>query len=366
MSVKSPLDFYDKWGAASEAMQRDELGGVEKRLECDFKEEYTGDLDWQSVLETLGLGVRGAMVSVNVSCFLCDRAIVIVMAQKIIITAAHHVAIHEFVGPLVDMLKAAGIIVDWASFMKKSTASPWQTKDQTLALEYAHLKSTFPSGNPFIFGQLDGDHYFYFVTDTIERLPTMAMYAAAAPKPTSWVKKVEADVQVNLIMYNVDDKHLGRPHELFGREATCVYRLELKEFQGAWFHGTTYEHLRVVRNPGTAESTAAGAPTSGRLVSFETNAELTSAGKQRLTDLVAALKPERFTALVLLDPESETAKDLAVHNFALEVGEFPGHSVVNRTMNEFEAGYFVLKVSYALEAHPTAALSRPPVPPEPR
>lgn len=332
---KTPLDLVDRWGGVSEAMRQ--LGGVEKRLECDFREEFRGKLDWQVVLESVGMPVRGAMISPAVACFLCDKAIVIVMPQKIIITATHEMAIHEFVGPLVNTLNSVGIDVEWASFMKKSTSSPWTTNDRTMAHEYAHLKSTFPCGNPFIFGQIDADHYFYFVADNICRSP---------------VRPVESDVQINIILYNIADTRGARPTELFEPTSTCVYRCEGNEFQGASFRGQVYEHIRA-----GGSSSVSG----GRIVSYETNCEIDDAARRRFTGLVESLEPERFTVLILLDPQSQTALLLEERGAAaatapssegaammIDLGNFgDSYAMVNKTLNEFAAGYFVLKVSYS-------------------
>jgi len=174
-----------------------------------------------------------------------------------------------------------------------------------MAREYAALKTAFPAGNPFIFGPVDSDHYFYFVYDDIHRNEGIR----------------EGDVQLNVKMYNIKNS---------AADVDAKHPLSV--------HFNDADQYQVTRGKFGAESNT---------VSFETNYGIAES-LCKLRQTVIDAQPDRFAILVLLDPHSDEAQQyLAGQKLGFEPEFFPNYSLLNRTTNRFEHGYIVMKLSYS-------------------
>lgn len=289
----------------------DRSSGSEKRLEFDLRctseyRELSGPLlrDIADVLEASpiklveGLGGNLALQ--------CDKAVIVATRTQLVMICDVEVDLHKCVEALRRLVENAGFSVEWASYLRKNTLCPWDTKDVTMAHEYATLKQVFPSGKPFIFGAVDSDHYFYFVYDDIVR----------------GIDVIESDVQINVKLYNVEDV------EAVAMDSKSdVSRVEFAA-------GDQYSVTRCKRFD------------LGNVVTFESNYDVKGTLERMVTKIREA-KPERFTLMVLLDPHCSEIKQVrARERLGFESESYPDYSLVNRTTNTFEHGYTVIKQSY--------------------
>lgn len=296
--------------------------GREKRLELDLRPiSATGVIDAELITQVATcLGFKPSAPCQTdvggVACFAAD-GLVLGTAQRIVVTADMSVSLHGAVKQVLELLLDAGFEVEWASFVRKNTSCPWDARDTTMALEYAALKEAFPNGRPFVFGPVDSHHYFYYVSDSLVRGPSM----------------VESDVQINAKLYNFQCGSESRLGSLaVGGPAAKAVR------QSTVIGTDSYETLRV-------RTTTTGHLT-GNMLSFETNADAPTA-LTHLAAQIVALKPERFTVMMLLDPHSASGRAHAAHApIGVEQEHFPGYVIANRMSNTFEHGYAVVKVSY--------------------
>lgn len=294
--------------------------GREKRLELDLRPKSSAAVMTAATLESVAerAGLSGAAAcevhEYGMAC-LAPAGIAVWAPNRVIITTDMDVQLHEAVTAVVALLGGAGYEVEWASFVRKNTACPWDARDHTMAIEYAALKESFPAGRPFVFGAVDSDHYFYFVYDALQRGPGC----------------VESDVQINIKMYDVavtDEANSIGMH-------TVAVPGKPGAAQAVKFGAEHYESLR-------AKKFAHG----GNMVSFESNAEAVSA-MPALSRQLIALRPKRFTVMMLLDPQSESGRLRAARrSVGLDADSFPGYKIFNRTANTFEHGYAVNKVTY--------------------
>lgn len=317
------------WGSFSQE-ETENHTGPEKRLELDLRERQLDLRERQNgaslskdallriandlgAVQSVRLGDHGCSV-------LCDVGTIIATKLRVVVTSGSAVQMHKLVQGIVDTVVEAGFDVEWASFMRKNNVSPWDSRDKSMAHEYKSLKDVFPTGQPFIFGSVDSDHYFYYVYDDLKRGPGC----------------VESDVQVNVKMYNFDRQH-DAPASLFKMDGAHDARDKSGLFQAVTFsEDGTYRTLRL------AESDNAST-----VASFETSEEMVDCAETVAT-AVECLKPERFTLIVLVDPHSSTAKHLSKRaEIGIEADKYAGYTMMNRTVNEFAHGYIVVKVSFA-------------------
>jgi S-adenosylmethionine decarboxylase len=84
----------------------------------------------------------------------------------------------------------------------------------------------------------------------------------------------------------------------------------------------------------------------GTYACFESTDEGVLAG-DRVKNMLAVLRPDRFTIIVLADPQCGTAKALSQKKaIGVEPDNFSEYSLLNRTVNEFAPGYVVVQMSY--------------------
>ena len=295
--------------------------GPEKRLELDLRrcgdagKIVPSEATLLRIAEALGVSPIETTDTVWGSAVLCDAAIIVWSGAKVIVTCDMDIQLHRALESILLLFEAQMLEPEWASFVRKNTVCPWDSVDVSIAHEYSVLKTAFPSGQPFVFGPVDSDHYFYYVFDDLRRGTDCD----------------ESDIQTNVIMYNIlsPDRIVLGSHDV---------RFGLKDNGAQFVHFAegSYESLRV-KNFGIGAS---------NIASFETNVE---GSILTLAEQIVALQPERFTVTMLMDPQSSTCQAFSKREpIGLEQSLYPGYQMVNRTTNTFEHGYAVAKVSFAL------------------
>ncbi|KAF5226509.1 putative S-adenosylmethionine decarboxylase proenzyme [Trypanosoma cruzi] len=286
--------------------------GIEKRLELDFRgvivPSEVAVLDLESVMSHAGELLERHSAEKGLISLVFGNSLMQLTQRHVIVTSSSSVLLHEILGPLLDLLRSHGIDIEWASFMRMNTTSPWSSlceMSEIMAQEYAQLKSVFPSGHPYLTGPLDSDHFFYFVYDAIER------NVLGAPP--------EDDVQINVYMYNVKTDGSGDDDDALKSVQQVVPLSE-----------TEYEMLRVSTD-NMAHPFAA----------FETNAMIAATKKRELVrGLLEKFCPDRFTMVVLQDRCSPLAQKASIFD------EMEGYTIMNRATNHFGQGYAFHQTSY--------------------
>jgi S-adenosylmethionine decarboxylase len=297
--------------------------GLEKRLELDLvASTHQGMLEvmdeqWNALFECLDECGSTTTRSEGLRIFKTSKAMVVVARTRVIITSSAEVMLHTIIDPLLRLCREHRCTVEWSSFMRKNRSSPWTDHEtnQVMAAEFLALKRAFPRGASHLFGPLDGDHYFYFIFDGIDRRIPDAV--------------LEDDVQVNVVMYGVksDAVSLNGGTAKSGVLQECVILSDPMSI-----HADAYESTRRF------ESTS-----SVPIVTYETNASVHFDHESRIAQLVKQYAPERFTLMTLFDPHSVLAK----RTLGATIGS--DYTIENRATTEFAPGYVVCKTMFIIK-----------------
>ncbi|KAG5498814.1 hypothetical protein JKF63_03103 [Porcisia hertigi] len=293
------------WGGFSNPTTYSD-SGLEKRLELDFATAVDVQVftvaELEDVLAAAGQELQHHSCAGNLLSLEMTQSIVIVTSHKLVVTSASEVMLHQVFTPIIALIKSKGVRVEWASYLRKNTTSPWCAESETsdiMAQEYAELKAAFPAGKSFLTGPVDSDHYFNFVYDNVERV----------------AGRREEDVQVNVFLYDVATG--------LGDEQKTTQR----------FRALSNGEYEVTR-------TFAGVP----CVSFETNAKAAVAAPTRLQELVDTFQPPRFTIVALQDKDAdERALRRSLHGCS-------SYTLQNQTVNYFGEGYAFHQLLFARSA----------------
>ncbi|RNF11322.1 S-adenosylmethionine decarboxylase proenzyme [Trypanosoma rangeli] len=299
------------WGGC-DAPHSDNDCGIEKRLELDFRgviePSDVAVADLASVMSHAGELLEHHSVGNGLVSLMFSNSMLQLTEKLVLVTSSSSVLLHLVLGPLLDLLRSHAFAIEWASFMRMNITSPWSSlceMSETMAQEYAELKSAFPSGHPYLTGPLDSGHFFYFVYDGIER------NVLDAPP--------EDDVQINIYMYNV--KTDGSRDDS-GALKSVRQVLPLSS--------TEYEILRVSTDS-----------TSHPFASFETNAVMASTKTaELLRGLLEKFCPDQVMMVVLQD----RCCPLSERNNIFD--EVKGYTIMNRATNHFGQGYAFHQISY--------------------
>ncbi|CAJ1014290.1 Adenosylmethionine decarboxylase, putative [Leishmania lindenbergi] len=277
--------------------------GLEKRLELDFDTSVDVQAfkvaELEDVLAAAGQELQHHSPAKDLLSLEMTQSILIVMKQKLVVTSASEVMLHQLITPIIAFLKSKGVRVEWASYLRKNTTSPWCTDSETsdiMAQEYAELKAAFPTGKSFLTGPVDGHHYFNFVYDGVNRV----------------AERKEEDVQVNMFLYDVAEG--------------------LDEVDK-----TTQRFLALPNGEYEVTRTFAGVP----CVSFETNAKAAVTTPNRVQELVDTFRPAYFTIAALQDKDADGPA--LRRNFHA----FHAYTLQNRTVNFFGEGYAFHQLLFA-------------------
>lgn len=277
--------------------------GLEKRLELDFAAAVPAATFTVAELETVLAAAQQSLKhfteAEGLLALELTQSILILTPHKMIITASSEVMLHQVLKPALALCAAKAVEIEWASYLRKNTTSPWCAESETsdiMAQEYADLKAAFPAGKSFLTGPVDSDHFFNFVYDDVERQ----------------AERKEEDVQVNVFLYDVVDG--------LSDTQKCEQRF-------AALPNGEYEIAR----------TFAALP----CVSFETNAKAAITAPTRVQHLVDTYQPAHFTIVALQDKDTDGAA--LRRNFQC----FTSYTLQNRTVNHFGEGYAFHQLVFA-------------------
>lgn len=306
----SPRDAYPDsvhslmalWGGFSLSSDQLSDGGLEKRLQFDFRRSDvpSSTISIDDVTAVMSRADQLLLQSKRVremETATLTQSLVVLTSARLLITSSSSVMLHQVLQPMLSLFQSKGVVVEWASFLRKNLVSPWKSKgcetSDIMAQEYAELKAAFPSGNSFLTGPVDGEHYFHFVYDNVVREEGVN----------------ETDAQFNTYLYNV-----SRGVEFTADKEQHQQLTPLSSEEGG------YEMQRVFAD--------------SRCVSFETNASCTSfAAGGRLCALLDEFCPEKFTLVMFQD------RDVKEQTLRTAFANVDGYKMTNRTINYFSEGY---------------------------
>jgi S-adenosylmethionine decarboxylase len=308
------------WGGFDEPANVTD-SGCEKRYEVDVNVSESGNSllaiakqQWQVLMNHLKEEICETKEFEALTWIRTPQCAIIVTKERVVVTSSAVTLLHLLVAPLTELCNTMGN-VQWSSFMRKNIASPWEPDNEmnhVMASEYAELKQAFPQGKSFLIGPVDGDHYFYFVYDALNRKHRAVQ---------------ENDAQVNLVMYNVaPEAHQGESSN--GKVVQCCTPLDNKADE--------YEALRHFYACGQ------------RCVTFETNAT-TEAHADRIVELLEEFQPDRFTLITLFDLATVVAQRYAKGD-RCGLDKFAKYKTENCFTNEFAHGYTVRKTVFVRAA----------------
>ncbi|CUG91117.1 S-adenosylmethionine decarboxylase, putative [Bodo saltans] len=369
-SSSDPISLMAMWGSMKEnfdpvSRERFSFEGPEKRLEIIMREtdmthpdalRSLDDSVWEAVVGSLNAQIVSRIRNEHIQSYVLTESSLFVMRNRIILITCGTTTLLNSVPLILQAISDVRGECEWASFMHKNYSFPWEQKGPHLSMaeEYKTLKLHFPKGKPFIFGPVDSDHYFFYCYDDVVR-----------PCP-------EKDNQMSLTMYGLDKTFTSNffseefvscgPETAKIREASHLNEIvtdawEMHDLQFApcgysvnAIQGEEYSTMHI-----TPEDHCSFA-------SYETNSKMANLSV-RMRTVLSVFKPQRFTVIVILDPQSEVARAYQdSEKIGVEPEYHPDYSLVNRTTNEFAPGYISMKLNYVLWSDPLAAEGNVAVP----
>eukprot|EP00758_Cryptobia_borreli_P004742 Tbor_TRINITY_DN4555_c0_g1::TRINITY_DN4555_c0_g1_i1::g.15780::m.15780/K01611/speD, AMD1; S-adenosylmethionine decarboxylase len=329
-------------------IQKDGFEGPEKRLELIIRLSDSSpanglrSLDvtvWKAVVSVLNAQIVSTLSNSEMDAYVLTESSLFVMDSRVILITCGTTTLLEAVPVLLDVISNIQGCVEWMSFMRKNFSYPWEQRGPHVSIkkEYETLKKYFPSGKPYIFGPIESDHYFFFCYDDIRR-------------PT-----IESDTQMSMTMYGLDkemsEHFFSKEFYSTGKEteeirkvtrlsdildgwqcqdlqfAPCGYSVNaVRDYEYQTMHITPEEHCSFA--------------------SYETNSRVTNLA-ERMNTVLGVFSPERFTILILIDPESPIGVAYKENReIGIEAHYHPKYSMLNRTVNEFTPGYVMVNVNY--------------------
>ncbi|CCW61539.1 unnamed protein product [Phytomonas sp. EM1] len=352
MSSKDPVTLMAMWGSMKDYNpdQGFSFEGPEKRLEViiRFLPEthpdglYSLEDDvWARVVGTLNAQIVSKENNAHIKSYVLTESSLFVMRNRIILITCGTTTLLNSIPEILKAISAVRAELEWASFMHKNYSFPWEQRGPHTSLsgEIATLKSHFPTGKTYILGPVDSDHYFFFCYDDVIR-------------PYS----NEDDTQLNMTMYGLDkeqtkywfsDRFISTSAETAAiRAATHLDRLvdETWTFHDLQFEPCGYS-VNALRE-GEYQTIHITPEHHCSFASYETNCH-DSNYADRIKNVLSVFRPQRFTVLVFLDPESAVGKAYHdTHSIGVEPEYFTEYEVFNRTVNEFTPGYVAMKINY--------------------
>lgn len=351
-SAKDPLTLMAMWGSMKgyNPEQGFSFEGPEKRLEiiirflAETHKDGFHSLDddvWRRVVGSLNAQIVSAQSNESIKSYVLTESSLFVMKNRIILITCGTTTLLNSVPHILEVVSAIRAELEWASFMHKNYSFPWEQKGPhtSLADEHTTLKKFFPSGTPYIFGPVDGDHYFLFCYDDIIRpcsseddtQLSMTMYGLDTSKTEFWFND-------KFVSTGPETAEIRRKTGLNG-VADDSWLLHDLQFEPCGYsinaiRGAEYQTIHI-----TPEDHCSFA-------SYETNTRASNYA-ERIHKVLDVFNPQRFTIIVFIDPESPVGKKY--HNgeaIGVEPNAFPDYSAAHRVVNEFNPGYVAMKINY--------------------
>lgn len=358
-SASDPITLMAMWGMMKDFDPSHERAfeGPEKRLEIIMRETEATHQDglralddavWEGVVGSLHAQIVSRIRNDIIQSYVLTESSLFVMRNRIILITCGTTTLLNSVPLILEAISAVRGELEWASFMHKNYSFPWEQRGPHLSMaeEYKTLKQHFPKGQPFIFGPVDSDHYFFYCYDDVVR-------------PCA-----ENDTQMSMTMYGLDKEvtscffseefhstgdetatvraksHLDRIvtpdwqiHDL--QFAPCGYSVNaIRDYEYQTMHITPEDHCSFA--------------------SYETNSKMENL-EDRMKVVLGVFRPQRFTIVVILDPQSAVAEAFRVGRpIGVEPESLQGYTLINRTTNEFAPGYVAMKLNYVIWDDPLA------------
>lgn len=352
MASKDPVTLMAMWGqmAAYDPSQGFSFEGPEKRLEVILRflpETHSNGLHslddevWAAVVGSLNAQIVSKEKNATIKSYVLTESSLFVMRNRIILITCGTTTLLNSVPKILEAISAVRGELEWVSFMHKNYSFPWEQKGPhtSLADEFTTLKKHFPTGKPYIFGPVDSDHYFLFCYDDIIR-------------PCS----AEDDTQLSMTMYDLDKEQTK--HWFSNRfistgletaEIRKATRLDVVVDESWTLHDLQFEpcgySINAIRDE-EYQTMHITPEDHCSFASYETNCRASNYS-DRMQKVLSVFRPQRFTVIVFLDPESAVGR--AYHSgkgIGVEPEYYTEYQVLNRTVNEFAPGYVAMKINY--------------------
>ncbi|AAZ11999.1 S-adenosylmethionine decarboxylase [Trypanosoma equiperdum] len=361
-SCKDSLSLMAMWGSIARFDPKHERSfeGPEKRLEVIMRvvdgTHVSGllahdDDVWQKVIDAICAHIVSREFNEYIRSYVLSESSLFVMKDRVILITCGTITLLNCVPLICEAVSTVCGEVEWVSFMHKNYSFPWEQKGPHLSMaeEFKTLRSHFPSGQPFIFGPIDSDHYFlYFHSDVVQ-------------------PSCSDDAQLSMTMYGLDrnqtkhwysDKMLPTgPETAVIREATGLSEV----VDDSWIlHDLQYEpcgySINAIR--GSEYQTIHITPEEHcSFASYETNTCALNYSKC-ICGVLRVFDPERFSVIVFIDPDSAVGKSYhSGGTIGVEPEYYPNYEAHHRTVNEYTPGHWVLKVNYVKRAVGTVGTS---------
>lgn len=354
-----PMSFMALVGSASMAKAKG-FEGPEKRLEVIVRGKglSAGGLrqapqsTWEDVISILKAQIVSKVSNEHLDAYVLTESSLFVYPHKIILITCGTTILLSALPAVLDVIARYSLEVEWASFMRKNFSFPSEQigTHATMNAEYTMMKSHFPRGRPFILGPIDSDHYYTYVYDDIHR------------------PCVEADTQISMTMYDMKPevaKHFYSDKFLSGEDTAPIRKAtQLDTLVDGWivqdlqFEPCGYS-VNAIRD-GAYQTMHITPEDHCSFASYETNMSTDDVVAQ-LVKVLAVFGPQRFTAVVLADPQCPLGEKLAKGE-PLGLSDVPGYVASNETENEFAPGYTLIKVNYVKAGTTTAGADAAAVP----
>eukprot|EP01012_Entosiphon_sulcatum_P003017 TRINITY_DN10803_c0_g1_i1.p1 TRINITY_DN10803_c0_g1~~TRINITY_DN10803_c0_g1_i1.p1 ORF type:complete len:351 (+),score=29.35 TRINITY_DN10803_c0_g1_i1:34-1053(+) len=336
------MDCVSKILAACSRRAQSGFEGAEKRLEIDLRgygsmRTLTREF-WDNIMEVLHAQIVDAFHGQELDSYILTESSLFVYDLRIVLITCGTTVLLNCLPNLMRGVADMGLDVEWMAYSRKNFMFPAEqpSPHSSVSEEFSLLHTTFPDGHAFILGPLDSDNYFIFLMDKIER-----------------PGKLEVDQQLNLIMYDMPE---SVAKNFYSTEQSCNSALtqSLRQVTGLEGLFGEYKVQDLLFTPCGYSANAVQGPwyctthvtpeQHCSYASFETNMSVASY-QSTIEAVLTIYQPQRFTSIILLDELSEGGKARAA---GLPIGAeaFVGYRMTNRTVNEFEPGYYTLKCNY--------------------
>lgn len=350
-SPPDPVTLMAMWGCMEDFDPNAGSGfeGPEKRLEIivrfDDDESGRGLLQleqavWEEVVGSLNAKIVSKVSNEHIDSYVLTESSLFVSQNRIVLITCGTTTLLISVPIILKYIDSIGGVVEWASFMRKNYSFPWQQKGphSSMENEYSTLEKEFPGGAAFVFGPVDSDHYFLYVFDNIVR------------------PCIENDTQFSMTMYGMKPEvasifFSSEFHSTSAVTEDIRNRSGITRLVDGWLvQDLQFEPCGYSINAisGPEYQTMHITPESDfSFASYETNTPLSNFG-ERMKKVLSVFQPQRFTVIVMIDPQSPVG---LTHAARLPIGVEPEvladeYTLVNKTLNQFGPGYQAMKLNY--------------------
>jgi S-adenosylmethionine decarboxylase len=350
-SQPDDYSYMAVWGSVSRG-KADEVQqgfeGPEKRLEMMVKggssDEKRRGLrevavsEWEDVIAILNAKIVSCIQNDDVDSYVLTESSLFVASNRVVLITCGTTTLLNAMPLILDLISRHDMAAHFCSFMRKDFSYPWKQvgPHANMEAEYDLLKQYLPLGKPYIFGPVDGDHYFCYIYDDIE--------------------VSTADMHLSLVMYEMAEDVASRffsdefyptgPETALTRRQSGVDTLVegwlVQDLQFApcgysinAISGPHYQTMHI-----TPESHCSFA-------SFETNLPLGAVqddAERVIERVVGVFRPLKFSAIAVCDPESGITG--RIENSYEALGDIPGYTCVNSFVAEFAPRHFVVGSQY--------------------